>query len=142
MNPTEAQIALRRGGWRLTPSRRRVVEESLKREAPFTAEEVWGASPSVGRATVYRTLRLLTDLGVLCKVVMEDGTPRYRPSVGAHHHHLVCVTCGQVEEFAHCVEAVLESLRRRTGFRLLNHRMEVYGLCPRCRGRVKERLRG
>ena len=103
----------------------------------FVADEVVEAAPGVGRATVFRTLRLLQDLGIVCQVVLDDGAVAYRLASGGHHHHLVCSECGAVSDFASGdIEGLLDDIAKRTGFRVDAHRLEVYGLCPECRARL------
>ena len=100
----------------------------------FTAEALLAASPEVGRATVFRTLRLLQEIGALCQVVLDDGTVEYRLTTGGHHHHIVCSQCGAVNDFAACdIQDLLDELSRRTGYDIESHRLEVYGRCAACR---------
>ena len=130
----EAFIAqLEAKGHRITSSRRAVAEAVSRRSTPFTAEELCGDVPRVGRATVYRSIKLLQGSGSLCRVLLEDGSPRYQPTHQSHHHHLVCVRCGEVREFVDCdVSDMLGSLVRRSGFEIAGHRLEVYGRCTQC----------
>lgn len=130
--------ALASEGFRLTGPRRALVEVMQGLGDHFVADDVVEAAPGVGRATVFRTLRLLQDLGVVCQMVLDDGTAAYRLASGGHHHHLVCSECGAVSDFASGdLEGVLQEIARRTGYRVDAHRLEVYGLCPECRARVE-----
>jgi Fur family ferric uptake transcriptional regulator len=123
-------------GFRLTAPRRALVEVMQSLGDHFVADDILEAAPTVGRATVFRTLRLLQDLGMVCQVVLDDGTAAYRLASGGHHHHLVCSECGAVSDFASGdIEGLLDDIARRTGFRVDAHRLEVYGLCPACRAR-------
>lgn len=120
-------------GHRITGSRRAVVDAVSRMESPFTAEEMCADLPRVGRATVYRNIKLLQEMGVLCRVLMEDGSPRYQPSHQSHHHHLVCVRCGSVRDFVDCdITDTLAEQVRRSGFEVLGHRLEVFGRCREC----------
>ena len=88
----------------------------------------------------HHTLKLLVDGGLICKVVLEDGSARYRVNHGAHHHHLICVSCGATEDISRCgVDEVLDSVRLTTGYEIVGHRTEVYGVCPDCRARSLSR---
>lgn len=80
-------------------------------------------------------MKLLVDLDLVCRVRLEDGSPRYRLRAAAHHHHhLVCTGCGSVEDFSDCgVDAVSKTLAGRTKYEIQGHRLELYGLCPACR---------
>ena len=121
-------------GHRLTPSRRAVVEAALDLAPHFSPEDLLAGAPQVGRATVFRTLKLLLDLNLICRVLMEGGNLRYRLSTRGHHHHLVCTRCGQVEDFTRCdVSALVEELTRSTEYDIEGHWLEVYGRCSSCR---------
>ncbi len=99
----------------------------------FTADGLLAVTPEVGRATVFRTLRLLQDIGALCQVVLSDGSVEYRMTSGGHHHHMVCSDCGAVTDFAACdLQDALARLAERTGYDVSSHRLEVYGRCRHC----------
>lgn len=121
-------------GHRITASRRRVLEALVAAPAHFTVDDVLRLAPNVGRATVFRTMKLLQDLNVVCRVLMEDGSLHYRLSTRGHHHHLVCRSCGRVEDFATCdVSSLVEELARNTEYQIEGHWLEVYGRCASCR---------
>ena len=121
-------------GHRVTGSRRRVIEALVEAPAHFTVDDVLRRLPGVGRATVFRTMRLLLDLNVVCRVLMEDGSLHYRLSARGHHHHLVCRSCGRVEDFATCdVSSLVGELARNTAYQIEGHWLEVYGRCASCR---------
>jgi len=126
------RLALR--GHRVTGSRLRVLEALVQAPAHFTVDDVVRLAPHVGRATVFRTMKLLQDLNVVCRVLMEDGSLHYRLSTRGHHHHLVCRSCGRVEDFSTCdVSSLVEELVRNTAYRIEGHWLEVYGRCSSCR---------
>ena len=121
-------------GHRMTGSRRRVLEALMSAPAHFTVDDVLRLAPAVGRATVFRTMRLLLDLNVVCRVLMEDGSLHYRLSTRGHHHHLVCRSCGRVEDFSTCdVSSLVQDLSRNTAYEIEGHWLEVYGRCASCR---------
>ena len=121
-------------GHRLTGSRRRVLEALTAAPAHFTVDDVLRLSGGVGRATVFRTMKLLQDLNVVCRVLMEDGSLHYRLSTRGHHHHLVCRSCGRVEDFSVCdVSELVGQLARSTEYEIEGHWLEVYGRCGSCR---------
>jgi Fur family ferric uptake transcriptional regulator len=130
---------LRNEGLKITAPRSLVIEHVARREDNFTAEELAAELAAIGRATVYRTVKLLLEHGLICRVILGDGSVCYRVSHRAHHHHLVCVACGATED-VHLsdVEAVLNGVREATEYELLGHRIEVYGICPACKasGRI------
>jgi len=92
-------------------------------------------NPDIGLVTIYRTLDLLNELNLVCRVHAPDGRRSYmmrRPT--GHHHHLVCSGCGKVVDFTGCALADLEQrLSKETRFDIKGHLLEFYGLCPDCR---------
>ena len=126
--------ALEEHGSRMTWPRRQMAAMLARRTDAFSAEELVAGLPGLGRATIYRTLRLLVEAGILCKTVMPDGTPRYSlDDAQHHHHHLVCVACGRVDEFTHpSVERMLRGLKAQAGSELIGHRLELYHRCVPC----------
>ena len=99
----------------------------------FGAEEINAALPEVGRATVYRTIRLLLDIGVICKLVMRDGSTKYSLARVEHHHHLVCVRCGTVEEFLDStIERLVRAIGAEVSGEILGHRIEFDIICKTC----------
>jgi Fe2+ or Zn2+ uptake regulation protein len=129
---------LRDQGFKITSPRFQVIERVAASEENFTAEELAAQLAPVGRATVYRTLKLLLELGHICRVILSDGGVCYRLSHKAHHHHLVCVNCGATEDVhLEDVEDVLDRVREATDYELVGHRLEVYGFCPRCQALQK-----
>ena len=135
VDPAEGLLSeLRDQGFKITSPRNQVVASVASREDNFTAEELAAELASIGRATVYRTLKLLQDQGLVCRVVMGDGSVSYRAAHKAHHHHIVCVSCGATEDVhMNDVEDVLAGVRDATDYDIVGHRIEVYGICPRCK---------
>jgi Fur family ferric uptake transcriptional regulator len=129
----DAIAALEDAGFRITGQRRQVVAAIDRKDRGFTAEDIANELDGVGRATVYRTLKLLVNADVICKLALPDGTPMYSPSRVEHHHHSVCTSCGAVEEFRDTtVERVLRSLTREIEGEIVGHRMEVFIRCQSC----------
>lgn len=121
-------VALRMTGQRLS-----LASYLEGRVGAFTAEEIANEKPDIGRATVYRTLRLLVESGVLCKTQDFDGRPKYTLDTDSHHHHIVCVECGDIREFRHpSVERMLRAMRMDIEGELLGHRLELYYRCLNC----------
>lgn len=132
--PLTLERRLADAGHRVTPPRRALIGAMSALDDRFTAEQLQHAAPGVGRATVFRTLRLLQDAGALCQIVLDDGAPAYRLTSGGHHHHILCSRCGATDDFARCdIQSLLDELGRSTGYEIQAHRLEVYGLCARCR---------
>ncbi len=142
MSTARATAILRRlgeDGRRRTGARARVVAAALRRDQPFTAQELVRelARHGVGRATVFRTLDLLVSQGALSRIHGIDRGARcvrYTACAPSHHHHLVCRGCGRVEEIrASGLEDRIAALARSRGFEPLGHGLEVQGLCAECR---------
>jgi Fur family ferric uptake transcriptional regulator len=131
-------------GLRMTGPRKTVLGQIARQNSSFTATEllsaVEGCAPNVGRATVFRTLDLLVEQGILRRVHTESGANWGHSYVlcglsEAHHHHLVCTVCGRVSDFEGCsVEGLIEGLKAQTGFRVRGHHLELYGECESCQG--------
>jgi Fe2+ or Zn2+ uptake regulation protein len=129
----DLQAVLEDRGYRITGPRRDLIALLDRKGEGFSAEEVSAELPGVGRATVYRTLKLLLEAGVVCKLALPNGAPRYSLARVEHHHHTLCVRCGTVGEFR---DATIERLLRGVGGdiadRIVGHRMEFYIICRDC----------
>lgn len=129
------ESTLRRLGIRVTGPRQAVARHLAGIKGSFQAESIARDLPNVGRATIYRTLKLLTEAGVLCKTTMHDGSPRYSFDSSSHHHHLICSTCGSVSEFHDAqLEELLHELAGKVPVQVLGHRVELYITCSECHG--------
>lgn len=131
---------LQESGHRLTGPRRKLVDVIHGTERAFTADELLqhlaGDDASVGRATVFRTLDLLVQHGVLDRLHRPDGCHTYVRSASSnrHRHHLICSDCGTVVQFEECTVApLLEQLSQQTNFAISGHWLEVFGTCASCR---------
>lgn len=79
-------------------------------------------------------MRLLQDEGAICRVLMSDGSLRYRVGSLGHHHHFVCLDCGEVKDVSGCdVPASLQEIGEMAGFEIQGHSLELYGRCAACR---------
>ena len=120
-------------GYRVTSPRREIFRMLESQHDGFTAEELVAALPSLGRATVYRTLKLLHELDIICRLNMPDGGPRYTLSQVEHHHHAVCVDCGRMWEFRMAtLEQALGTLAAEVPGTIVGHRMDLYVACTDC----------
>lgn len=140
MRLTEKRLTsrLRQRGYRLTPQRRavlKIIAESPDHLTPAAIyDRVRRQYPAIGLVTVYRTLTILAELGLICEVHAGGSCRSYlmRKPVG-HHHHLICSECGAVVDFADCdLRRLEERLSRKTGFKVGGHLLEFLGLCPAC----------
>ena len=97
------------------------VEEIYKRAAEL--------DKNISIATVYRTVRMFEEAGIIEKHDFGDGKARYEELSEEHHDHLIDMTTGKVIEFVDAeIEALQEAIARRLGYRLVDHRLELYGL--------------
>ena len=104
----------------------------------FSTDELWQdlleSDTQLGRATVFRAVEVLVELGVLDRVSFADGRHRFRACGGAHHHHLTCTKCHRVVEIDMCLAPEsLSAVERSTDFALEGHRLELFGRCADCR---------
>lgn len=133
--PTDSIARLADTGHRLTATRRAVLDAIARSPRPFTIEELSARLPHIGRATVFRTVKLLSELELVCRLPLEDGGVRYqRSGSGEHHHHLICGGCGAVAEFSDpALDDAIERNAAVAGFALDAHSAELYGRCASCR---------
>lgn len=139
-NPGPLVAALDSAGYRVTEPRRAVAELIARRSGHFTAADLVadarGRLPGIGRATIFRTLDVLTELGVIERLDLPSGDHAYVACEPVHHHHhVVCSRCGRTADVDDAgLNAVTVEIARRTGFRIDAHRLELFGLCPACAG--------
>ena len=137
---TNLMAVLEELGYRATAPRKAIAKLLEQKQDSFTVEALSEELPSVGRATVYRTIKLLLDAGAVCKLATIDGSQMYSLCrAGHHHHHSVCILCGAVEEFrAAAVERLISAVSAEITGEIIDHRIELYvicGLCPSHGGR-------
>jgi Fe2+ or Zn2+ uptake regulation protein len=130
----EIGTALRCRGMRMTRPRQRVINVLLDATQPLAAEQIrvrsgLGASDLV---TVYRNLDMLLGLGMVQRILLENGTQLFEWAADSHHHHLVCRQCHRTVQLAFCAGELLEKAARNAGYTDISHVMEVFGLCPAC----------
>lgn len=135
--------ALSAAGFRNTRPRR-VIAEKLAALASantdFNTEQFYKdllqEDPHIGRATVFRTVEDLVNVGLLDRISFADGTHRYRvcgSSATHHHHHLTCSKCHQVVEIEACLpEQQLADIASRAHFKLQGHSLDLFGICENC----------
>ena len=138
---TEKKIEnlLRRHGYKITSQRRKILAVITSVNEHMTTAEIYDKvcrdDPSVGLVTIYRTLEILAELGLICEVHVGGNCRSYlmrRPV--EHHHHLVCSECGTVIDFTDCDLGELEQrLSQESGFKISGHLLEFLGQCRNCR---------
>lgn len=129
---------LRSLGLRLTPERARVLSGVLAMPPHFEPEELVavlrGGDAPVSRASVYRTLPLLIECGLIKEAIYRDRKSRYERAAGkGHHDHILCTGCGAIVEFVSAeIEALQLEICRSHGVTPTDHTLEIRGLCRKC----------
>jgi Fe2+ or Zn2+ uptake regulation protein len=129
--------SLRHSGYKITQARRAVIETLANQArhitAPDLVEAVQERKPGVGRASVYRTLELLTRLGLVQSSTLGSTSAIYFLAPTRYHHHVICTECQKTVEFDECVLRELEQrLGETLGFQFYGHLVEIYGRCSDC----------
>jgi Fur family ferric uptake transcriptional regulator len=136
---------LRREGHKVTPQRIEIIKTVIESSELLTPaalyEKVKKIDPEVGEVTVYRTLNILSELGLVCMVHTGENTHSYIGRPAEHHGHLICSGCGKVVNFTNCNTTDLEKcLASETGFTIQDHRLDFFGQCRDCaKKEAKER---
>jgi len=128
---------LRERGYRLTPQRLMVVDAIHETEEHISADEIFervrAKYPYANISTVYRTLELLKELGLVVETDFGEGCVRYHIAEKGHHHHLVCRKCGKVTNLDEsALGALSEKLHRDYGFAADLHHLAITGICQEC----------
>jgi Fur family ferric uptake transcriptional regulator len=131
--------ALRRGGHRVSASRRQVLEALYAATAPVSADEIAGGlgglMPPCDSASVYRTLELLERVGLARHVHLGHGPGRYAPAAAGDRDYFVCERCDAVRAVdPHALEPVRQAIARAYGWRVRFSHFPIAGLCPECAG--------
>jgi Fur family ferric uptake transcriptional regulator len=134
-------------GYRLTMSREAILEVLAKSDKHLSAEDIYmkihPRHPNIGLTTIYRTLDVLSSLGMVYKLDFGDGRARYEFAEGPkgehHHHHLVCTGCNRVIDYTDFIDDEIEllnqteqGLSKKYSFKITNHLIQFYGLCEKC----------
>jgi Fur family ferric uptake transcriptional regulator len=120
-------------GMRMTDQRRVVARVLSGAHDHPDVEELYrraqAVDPHISIATVYRTVRLFEEAGIIARHDFRDGRSRYEEAPDVHHDHLIDMKSGQVIEFVDSeIEALQAAIARRLGYRLIDHRLELYGV--------------
>lgn len=118
-------------------------QETGKRH--LSAEEVYklllNENSDIGLATVYRVLTQFENAGILVRHHFDEGRATYELQEGRHHDHIVCVRCGQVEEFVDSeIEKAQRQVATRLGYEMTDHSLVLYGICAECREKAKRHV--
>lgn len=128
---------LRNKGYRITREREIIAEAILLNSSHFDVDELFmqlKGSSGVSKASIYRTIPILIESGILAAVYLEDGHMHYERACGREHHsHLRCTSCGKIIEFsAPELPALEKAITKQKNFKTEGHKFEIWGLCSKC----------
>lgn len=137
---TTAAERLRHDQQRYTSSRRDLVDALIDADRPPTIPELLAARPGLAQSSAYRNLAVLEQVGVVRRIVTSDEHARFElaEDLTGHHHHLVCGSCGRVDDFTvspqleRSLDVALARVADGTGFRVDHHRLDLVGTCAAC----------
>lgn len=135
------RAAFEEKGRRKTQPRNRIstrLTELAASGVDFSVEELWHdlqqVEPHLGRATVFRAVEMLVNMGLLNRIEFSDGSHTYRACGDNHHHHLTCTKCHRIVDVDVCLpEAQLADIGQKNDFELEGHSLVLFGLCADCR---------
>ncbi|BAU29626.1 Fur family peroxide stress response transcriptional regulator [Aneurinibacillus soli] len=132
----QALFYLKKNGVRITPQRCAILSYLLEHMNHPTVEEIYEALkyklPTISVATIYNNLRLFKEINLVCELTYGDHANRFDANM-KEHYHAVCTKCGSLADFSYpSIEKVEKQARDSTGFVIVDHRIEFYGICPRC----------
>ncbi len=142
---------LKQKGLKVTTQRVVILEALENRpDEHLTAEEIYECvrekNPDIGLATVYRTIQLLTELNLIDKLNLGDGLVRYEignkgcKETAHHHHHLICLNCGNVFTFqGDLLETLEHRIEETMDFKVVDHEVKMFGYCKSCRERMRDK---
>ena len=133
---------LKETGFKITPQRRAILEILLVNDDKhLSSEEIYDmvrvSCPEIGLATVYRTIQLLSEVGLLSKLNLDDGCIRYEIRLNKdekhNHHHLICEKCGKIIETKEdLLDGIEELIREQYKFNVSDHDIKFFGICEDC----------
>lgn len=141
MNATNFKEKLKEKGCKLTMQRRSVLDVLIEHnDAHLSTEEIYGKVkekyPEIGLATVYRTVQLFEEMGIVDRLNFDDGCSRFElasEDTVHHHHHLICEACNKVFEVENDLLDEIESeIERKYAFKIHDHNVMFYGTCKEC----------
>lgn len=135
---------LRRNKYRVTPERFEILDSVMECDGHFDADDLFlrmkNAGSKVSRATVYNTLDKLTDCGILSRYRFGERLARYEIAYGnEHHHHVICRSCGKIEEFVDKrVDRFARDAASMLHYSFQDAVLHIYGICSECRAGKEE----
>ena len=137
MSLDEIKDRLHQAGHKVTPQRMAIIKIVLNSPEHLTPtaiyEKVHKIDAKIGEVTVYRTLNILSELGLVCLLHTGDNSHSYVASPTEHHGHIICSDCGRVVNFTNCnLKELEERLSSETGFAIKEHHLDFFGRCQEC----------
>ena len=129
---------LRERGYRVTPQRAAVLKALTDRDIHPTVEQIYesvrGDFPMTSLATIYKTLAVLRDVGAVSELRIDGGGTRYDGCTDTPHPHLICEVCGRITDLNMApIGSTIDEVEDQTGYRIMSHRHNFFGICPDCR---------
>jgi Fur family ferric uptake transcriptional regulator len=124
---------------KLTPHRELILDNFIGNEGHRSVDDIYhvvrGIDPRIGYTTVYRTMKLLLDCGLAREIDLADGITRYEHLYNHQHHdHMICMNCGSsIEFYNEEIEKIQDAASEQMGFKVMDHRLQIYGLCRDCK---------
>lgn len=150
LNTNYVKEVLKKNGYKFTTQRADIYDVFLNHtDSHLSTEEVYKfvseINSDIGIATVYRTVMLFEELGILYKISFDDGVSRYEikeDEVGHRHHHLICLECGNVSEVKiDLLESLEVEIEEHEKFKIVDHNLKFYGYCKNCYDKEKNKER-
>jgi len=131
---------LRAAGQRYTTNRRDLVETLSESGQPMAIPDILGTRPELPQSSAYRNLAVLEQAGVVRRIVTNEEFARFElaEDLTEHHHHLVCMSCGTIEDVTiptrleRGMERAMTDVAESTGFSAVSHRLDLIGTCKSC----------
>jgi Fe2+ or Zn2+ uptake regulation protein len=120
---------LRESGAKLTLPRKSVLEKLHLSNKPLTLKQIHDQCTKVDFASVYRSVKLFNEIGLVEEIIFADKKIRYKLSSADHNHHIICSECGEIKELPVCL---LSEIKKLTDYKITKHTLEFMGLCPDC----------
>lgn len=135
MKEEENKVLLKRHGLKVTPVRLEILNTFNQNSMPLDAETLFNELSLGDKATAYRTLSIFEEKGIIKRVDIRKSSVHYERVDSHHHHHIVCTSCGYIEDFKDCaIEGILDSVTQKTHAftSITDHSIELFGLCNSC----------
>ena len=128
---------LKENGYKLTKQREAIIQVLKENDGHYNANELFNMVAreisGINFSTIYRNLELLVKLEIVNKLSIEEGLNHFELADKGHHHHVICKSCGKVKEIDLCPYKEFEKSKlKEIGFKPMEHRFEIYGLCSKC----------